>query len=83
MALRPFGVQDLDELLEGKLLVGLRLERRQLDRRQQLGERGIRGEVGPEHERIAEQAQQRRGLLVMAPRDRHADEQVVGRRVTM
>ena len=72
-----FGLQLLDELFEGEVLVGVGAEGDVVDAGEQLAEGGVAGEVGAQDERVDEEADQRLELGAGAVRDRDADDDVV------
>ncbi len=76
MAKAAFGLQRFDQLLEGQILMGLGFQRAALGVLQQLGEGHLAVEIGLEHLRVDEKADQRFGLDAVAVGDRHADANV-------
>ncbi|GAA2158903.1 hypothetical protein GCM10009727_70160 [Actinomadura napierensis] len=69
--------QGVHELLERQVLVGVRADGVRLDAAEQLGEGRVAGQVGPQDERVEEQADQALGLGPVAVGDRCAHQDVV------
>ncbi len=74
--LRPLGVQRLDELLEGQVLVGVGGQVRLADAADQLLEGGVAGGVGAQDEGVDEEADEVVEGVVGAARDRGAERDV-------
>ncbi|CAM5486505.1 hypothetical protein SGRIM128S_07473 [Streptomyces griseomycini] len=74
-----FGLELLHEPLEGQVLVGVGRQVGLADPLQQLGERGITGGVGAQHERVDEAAHEPLHRLVAPPGHRGADRHVRAR----
>ena len=83
VAPRALRVEHLDELLERQLLVGERAQHGRPHALQQLREGRIAGQVGAQRQRVGEEAEQLRRLLVMSTGDRRADHEIVGAAVAM
>ncbi|GAA0270298.1 hypothetical protein GCM10009527_078240 [Actinomadura nitritigenes] len=73
--------EGVHELLERQVLVGVRADGVRLDAAEQLAERRVAGQVGPEDERVEEEADQALGLGPVAVGDRRAHQDVVLARV--
>ncbi|GGP74372.1 hypothetical protein GCM10010185_54910 [Saccharothrix coeruleofusca] len=73
---RALRVQHLDEPFERHVLVRVRLQVGVAHPAQQLGERGITGEVRAQHQRVHEEPDQALDGLVDSTRDRRADRDV-------
>ena len=78
VAPRALRVDHLDELLERQLLMGEAAQHRRPDALQQLGECRIAGQVGAQRERVREEAEQLRRLVVVSAGDGGADHEIVG-----
>ncbi len=67
----------LDQVLEGHVLVRVRAQAGLFHLGDQLGEGGLRGQLGAERERVHEEADEPLGLGARAPGDRRAHDQIV------
>ena len=73
----PLGLELLDELLEGEVLVGVGLQRRLAHAPEKAAHAGVPRQVGAEDEGVDEEADERLDLGAGAVGDRDPDEQVL------